>query len=90
MGTWAKTGIWIELVATTGSSDTSTHTVQFQPFDQAFSTGAVAASAGSGNAARYRPTADLSTTLCYDIHVDSATTPVDRICGPDTARLVSE
>ena len=90
MGTWAKSNCWVELVASTGASDTSTHTVQFQPYDQAFSTGAVAASAGSSNGARYRPTADLSTTLCYDIHVDSATTPIGRICGPDTYRPPTE
>ena len=90
MATWDRNRVWIELVLSTGASDTSTHTVQFQPTDQAFSTGAVAASVGASNSSRYRPVSDLDTTKCYDIHLSSATTPIDRIYGPDTITLVSE
>lgn len=93
MPTWDKENIVIQLITTTGTTlgdDTSTHTVQFQPVDSAFSTNAVLGTQGTSNLSRYMPVSDLDSSKSYDIHLSHATTPIGRIHGKDTITLASE
>jgi hypothetical protein len=82
MSTWSKNVIFIRLLANgTGSGDTSAHTVEFQPIDQAYPTGAIAGTQCSGDASVYQPASNLDTEKHYDIYVDAAR--VGRIFGMD-------
>ena len=82
MATWDKDTIGIPLVKPiTMAKDTDSHTVQFQPIDQAFSTGAVLGTQGTAQKHLWYPSSDLDTTKIYDIYVNG--TRVYRIFGID-------
>lgn len=71
MATWDKNTISIKLVVRlTGLPDTAAHTVQFQPINQAYPTGAVAGVQCSDDKSVYQPASDLDTDHHYDIYVD--------------------
>ena len=87
MSTWDKNIIWISLAKSTGADETVTHVVQFQPIDQAFSTGAVLGLQSSSKVNRYQPASDLDTTKNYDVHISHSATPTGRIFGINTVTL---
>jgi len=82
VATWSKNNIGIPLVKPiTMAKDTSTHTVKFQPIDQAFSAGAVLGTQGTAQKHIWYPASDLDTEKIYDVYVDG--TKVYRILGAD-------
>ena len=82
MANWSNAVVHL-VSMTTLADDTTTHVVQFQPVDQAFSAGAILGSQGSSNLARYIPVTDLDSTNAYDIHISHSVTPITRIFGRD-------
>jgi len=80
MAVWDHTTIVYPVMdGSTGALDTNSYTVQFQPVDQAYPTGAIACSQLSeGN---WNPDSDLDTELAYDIYVN--TVKIDRRWGID-------
>jgi hypothetical protein len=81
MAVWNKENIVISLVNTaTGENDTGTHTVKFQPVDQAYDSGAINGTQ-LDSLYRYIPASDLDTENAYDIYVDG--TKLKRIFGSD-------
>jgi hypothetical protein len=66
---WDKDYILITLRdSTTGELDTVTRTVQVQPIDQAYPTGAVSCSQLSCLSV-YKPASDLDENTAYDVYV---------------------
>ena len=55
---------------TTGSEDTSAYTVEWQPIDQAYDTGAIACSQCSTETHLWRPDSDLDDGTHYHLYVD--------------------
>jgi len=86
MGTWAKENAVIGLYSSsTGLEDTSSHTVKYQPIDQDYDTGAIAASQlGSTN--RWMPDSDLDDEQHYDIYVDG--TKKFRMNSPESVPMI--
>ena len=82
MSAWDKDTIGIPLLKPiTMAKNTDSHTVQFQPIDQTFSTGAVLGTQGTAQKHLWYPSSDLDTTKIYDIYVNG--TRVYRIFGID-------
>ncbi len=80
MAVWDKDTIFIPLVTPiTGADDTASHTVEFQPINQAYPTGHTDGTQCSTNLERWYPSADLDTDLDYDVYVDG--TRVYRLLG---------
>ena len=69
---WDKDTIFIALVTPiTGAYDTASHTVEFQPIDQAYSTGHVDGTQCTTNQHLWYPASDLDENTTYDVYVDS-------------------
>ena len=71
MATWEKEDVVFELVnSTTGSPDTTSHTVKLQPIDQAYDSGAIACSQKTVVTSMWGPDSDLDDLKHYHIYVD--------------------
>lgn len=69
---WDKDIIFLSLVTpTTGADDTASHTVEFQPIDQAYPTGHTDGTQCSTETSRWYPASDLDENTTYDIYVDA-------------------
>lgn len=73
MATWAKEDVPLIPMRTwtTGSIDTSVHTVKLQPVDQVYPTGAIACSQCTIELWLWRPDADLDDDKHYQLYVDA-------------------
>ncbi len=86
MSTWAAEYMIISMKhGTTGKPDTTTHTIQYQPADQAYPTGAINANQ-LASLSEYKPDSDGDTELAYDIYKDGI--KIGRIQGPDLIGFV--
>ena len=65
---------------TTGKPETTTHTIQYQPADQTYPTGAINATQ-LASLSEYKPSSDGDTEQAYDIYKDGVR--IGRIQGPD-------
>ena len=81
MATWEKENAVIRLVvATTMADDETSHTVKYQPTNQAYPTGAVTATQGTSELSRWYPSSDLDDNYSYDIYVNDSR--IGRIFSP--------
>jgi hypothetical protein len=73
MATWPKEDFEpFEIVTrATGSPDPGTHTVQLQPYNQTYPTGAVTCSPCATVTSMYIPDSDLDDETHYDIYIDT-------------------
>lgn len=72
MAAWPKEDVAFEIVnSTTGSPDTTAHTVQLQPTNQTFPTGAVTCSQKSTITSMWGPDSDLDDETHYYVYVNS-------------------
>ena len=73
MATWEKESIFIPLhVPVTGAEDTTGHTVEFQPINQGYPTGAILGVQCTTNQNLWQPASDLDDELDYDIYCDGS------------------
>ena len=73
MATWAKEDVAFEIVnSSTGSPDTTVHTVYLQPIDQSYPTGAIACSQKSTVQSMWGPDSDLDDETHYHIYVNGS------------------
>ena len=80
MATWNNDTIIITLLdSSTGAVDTNSYTIQCQPVDQAYSTGAISCSQLSSG--KWKPDSNLDTENAYDIYKNSSR--IGRIWGID-------
>jgi len=80
MAIWDKDTIVIAILdSSTGEIDENSYTIQAQPIDQAYSTGAVACSQLTSG--KWKPDSNLDTELAYDIYKNA--TRIGRIWGID-------
>jgi len=80
MATWDKDLIIISIYdSSTGELDTNSYTIELQPVDQAYDTGAIVCSQLSSG--RWKPDSDLDTENAYDVYKN--TSRVGRILGID-------
>lgn len=86
MATWDKdTIIFSILDSSTGEIDENSYTVQLQPIDQAYPTGAIACSQLSSS--KWKPDSNCDTELAYDIYKNS--TKIGRLLGTDLMGIIS-
>jgi len=70
MATWNKDYVLLRMVdPSTGENDTSTHTVELQPTDQAYPSGKITCTQLS-SLHTYKPNSDLDTETHYWVYVD--------------------
>ena len=78
MATWDADTIIITIYdSSTGELDSNSYTIELQPVDQAYDTGAIACSQLTSG--RWKPDSDLDTELAYDVY--NNTVKIGRIWG---------
>ena len=71
MATWEKEDVSFELInSTTGSPDTTSHTVKLQPVDQVYDSGAIGCSQKTTVTSIWGPDSDLDDETHYYIYVN--------------------
>jgi len=86
MASWNKDLIIFPLLdSTTGEIDSTSYTIQLQPIDQAYPTGAVACSQLSSG--KWKPDSNLDTTNSYEVYKNAS--KIGRIYGIDTITMPS-
>jgi len=71
MATWDKEDVVFEIVNyTTGSPDTTAHTVKLQPINQAYDSGAISCSQKTAVTSMWGPDSDLDDEMHYYVYVN--------------------